>query len=161
MRFFTYTNNKITAGIDVSMFKNDGSFKNKTSKTGSFRIFAPITWSDDRLYNVLKEKSNRDIFLTVYVELTNSHEKEGTSILPKDCFLIAIPIKEKPLLQDSNTMPLCTNGAYGLYICHNNTTNIQVGDYCIENNEGDPVVSKYKEKAVATRITDDVHVFDF
>lgn len=161
MRFFTYTNNKITAGIDTSLFQNDGSFKTDVSKTGSFRVFAPISWSDDNLFAAIKNKSNRNILLTVYVELTNSHDKKGTSVLPADCFLISIPIADKPLIQDSQTMPLCSNGIYGLYICYSNTTTIQIGSDCIKNTDGTPTVVKYKEKAVATSITDDVHVFEF
>lgn len=162
MKVYTYSDGKTTNSLNIANIQNDGTFTDTDVKTCSFRTFAPVSWSDTALNDALSRKQPNDILLHMYVELTNAHDKEGSSFLPKDCFLLSINVKDKPCVLDTTTLPLLCNGEQALYICYEGTTTIRVGNNCIHNNAGKPVVSNYTPMAISTQQeSDKFHVFDF
>lgn len=161
MKAFTYTDKKIKNEIDITAIPHDDSFDCDVIKTCAFRTYAPVDWNADSLSAALTGKSNKELLLSMYVELTNAHEPEGTSFLPKDCFLLAVPLTEKPVITDTHTIPLMSTGEYALYICYEGSTQIRVLDKVIENHKGKPVVSTYTETATKPNTSGVFHVFDF
>jgi hypothetical protein len=162
MKTFSYKNGKTRNELDITNIQHDSSFKKEIIKTCSFRALAPASWSDTAISSALANKTPRDLLLHMFIELTDAHDKDGTSFLPKDCFLLAVAIKDKPCIMDSDTLPLLSNGTTALYICYADKTNIRIGDLCVTNNAGEPVVSDYVNKnRIDTQELTDFHVFDF